>query len=102
MGNAAVYADAGENKPMLEQVGASMEHDRQLRGSVELLIHGKRMAFGGDHRLIGEYKLFRDDAHARSRSKFPGAPRTNSNHGVPTKNWRPWRLLKSRVGDAGC
>jgi len=57
--NAVVYADAGENKQMLDKVRASMAHAPQLKGFVEFLIDRKRMVFGDDHRLIGEYKLFR-------------------------------------------
>jgi hypothetical protein len=67
--NAVVYADAGENKQMLEKVRASMEHDPQLKGFVEFLIDRKRMVFGDDHRLIGEYKLFRKDGEIRLRAE---------------------------------
>jgi hypothetical protein len=67
--NAVVYADAGENKQMLENVQASMGHDPQLKGFVEFLIDRKRIMFGDDHRLIGEYKLFRNDGEIRLRAE---------------------------------
>lgn len=67
--NAVVYADAGENKQMLDKVRASMAHDPQLKGSVEFLIDRKRMVFGDDHRLIGEYKLFRKHGGIRLRAE---------------------------------
>lgn len=67
--NAVVYADAGGNKRMLEKVRASMGHDPQLQGFVEFLIDRKRDVFGDDHRLIGEYKLFRNDGEIRLRAE---------------------------------
>jgi len=67
--NAVVYADAGGNKQMLEKVRASMKHDPQLKGFVEFLIDRKRLVFGDDPRLIGEYKLFRKDGEIRLRAE---------------------------------
>lgn len=67
--NAVVYADAGGNKQMLDKVRSSMAHDPQLKGFVEFLIDRKRMVFGDDPRLIGEYKLFRKDGEIRLRAE---------------------------------
>jgi hypothetical protein len=67
--NAVVYADAGTNKQMLENVQASMGHDPQLKGFAQFLIDRKRTLFGDDHRLIGEYKLFRKDGEVRLRAE---------------------------------
>lgn len=67
--NAVVYADAGTNKQTLADVQASMGHAPQLKGFVEALIERKRTHFGDDHRLIGEYKLFRKDGEIRLRAE---------------------------------
>ena len=67
--NAVVYADVGGNNQMLENVRASMGHDPQLKSFVESLIDRKRKVFGDDHRLIGEYKLFRKDGEIRLRAE---------------------------------
>jgi hypothetical protein len=67
--NAVVYADVGENGHMLDSVRTSMGHDPQLKGFVEALIDRKRTVFGDDHRLIGEYKLFRKDGEIRLRAE---------------------------------
>jgi hypothetical protein len=67
--NAVVYADAGENDHMLDGVRTSMGRDPQLRGFVEALIDRKRTVFSDDHRLIGEYKLFRKDGEIRLRAE---------------------------------
>jgi len=67
--NAVVYADAGEKGQMLESVRTSMGRDPQLKGFVEALIDRKRMVFSDDHRLIGEYKLFRKDGEIRLRAE---------------------------------
>jgi hypothetical protein len=67
--NAVVYADAGGNKQMLDRVRASMGHAPQLKGFVEFLIDRKRMVFSDDHRLIGEYNLFRKYGEIRLRAE---------------------------------
>ena len=67
--NAVVDADAGENKQMLDKVRASMGHDPQLKAFGKFLIDRKRTLFGDDHRLIGEYKLFRKDGEIRLRAE---------------------------------
>lgn len=72
--NAVVYADAGANKQMLENVRTSMGHDPQLKGFVEFLIDRKRTLFDDDHRLIGEYKLFRKDGEIRLRAEARDPP----------------------------
>ena len=73
--NAVVFADAAGDKQMLEKVRESMEHDPQLAGFVEFLIDRKRMLFGDDQRLIGEYKLFRKDGEIRLHAEAR-APRS--------------------------
>jgi hypothetical protein len=67
--NAVVYADARANGRMLDGLRTSMGHDPQLKGFVEALIDRKRTVFGDDHRLIGEYKLFRKDGEIRLRAE---------------------------------
>lgn len=67
--NAVVYADAGENGEMLEGVRSSMGRDPQLRAFGEVLIERKRTLFADDHRLIGEYNLFRKDGEIRLRAE---------------------------------
>lgn len=67
--NAVAYADVGEKGHMLDSVRTSMGHDPQLKVFVEALIDRKRTVFGDDHRLIGEYKLFRKDGEIRLRAE---------------------------------
>lgn len=67
--NAVVYADAGDNGRMLDQLRASMAHDPQLKGFVQALIDRKRTLFGDDQRLLGEYTLFRKDGEIRLRAE---------------------------------
>jgi len=67
--NAVVYSDAGENDEMLESVRTSMGRDPQLRAFAEVLIDRKRTLFSDDHRLIGEYQLFRKDGEIRLRAE---------------------------------
>jgi hypothetical protein len=67
--NAVVYADAGGNARILGGVRTSTGHNPQLKGFIEALIDHKRTVFGDDHRLIGEYKLFRKDGEIRLRAE---------------------------------
>lgn len=67
--NAVVYADVAKNGHTLDLLRSSMERDVESRELVEALIERRRTAFGDDHRLIGDYKLFRNDGEIRLRAE---------------------------------
>jgi len=67
--NAVIYADAAGNSRHLDGVRASMDRDSESKQLVEALIDRKRTLFDDDHRLIGEYKLFRRDGEIRLRAE---------------------------------
>ncbi|MBI2479150.1 MAG: hypothetical protein HYV60_11105 [Planctomycetia bacterium] len=67
--NAVVYADVAKNGHTLDLLRSSMECDVESRELVEALIERRRTAFGDDHRLIGDYKLFRNDGEIRLRAE---------------------------------
>ena len=67
--NAVVYADSGQDGHMLKRFRALLGQDPQLKVFVEALIERKRTVFGDDHRLIGEYKLIRENGEIRLRAE---------------------------------
>jgi hypothetical protein len=67
--NAVVYADAVGNTDFLDGVRELTAHERVMAAFVEQLIQRKRDFFGDDHRLVGEYKLYRRDGEIRLRAE---------------------------------
>lgn len=67
--NAVVYADAVGNTDFLDGIRKLTAHEPVLAAFVEQLIQRKRDSFGDDHRVVGEYKLYRKDGEIRLRAE---------------------------------
>lgn len=71
--NAVVYEDAANNRRFIDSVRKLTAHERELAALVEQLITRKRRLFGDDHRLVGEYKLRREEGRwiLRAEARAP-------------------------------
>lgn len=67
--NAVVYADTGTNTHPMKTLHELLGPDPQIKNFVQFLIERKRTLFGDDHRLIGEYKLFRKGGEIRLQAE---------------------------------
>lgn len=67
--NAVVYSDVAKKSSTLDLLRSSMDSDPESMELVEALIDRKRLLFDDDHRLIGEYKLFRKGGEFRLRAE---------------------------------
>lgn len=67
--NAVVYADAAGNSHFLDGIQCSTAHEPELVTFISQLIVRKRSLFGGDCRLIGEYKVFRKNGKMRVQAE---------------------------------
>ena len=67
--NAVVYADAVNNQKFLSEMRTLLGHDAISFAIVEGMIRRKRDLFGDDHRLIGEYKIIKENGGFKLRAE---------------------------------
>ena len=67
--NAVVYADVAKKDHLLDLLRTSAEANIDLQKLIEWLIDRKRMHFGDDDRVIGEYEVFYEDGECRFRAE---------------------------------
>jgi hypothetical protein len=65
--NSVVFDTAHRSSHWVGKVRSMLDHDPLGRALVEQLIARKQRLFGDDQRLIGEYRLFRDNGEWRMR-----------------------------------
>jgi hypothetical protein len=71
--NAVVFDAADRSGRWVGQVRTFADRDPRIRAIVDQLISRKQRLFGDDHRLIGEYRLYRRDGelHLRAEARAP-------------------------------
>ncbi len=67
--NAVVFDAVNRSNRWLDQVRDLAGHDPRVQAIVEELIARKQSLFGNDHRLIGEYRLYRHHGELRLRAE---------------------------------
>lgn len=67
--NAVVFDAVRRSSRWVDQVRDLAGHDPHVRALVEQLIARKQNLFGNDHRLVGEYQLYRHDGELRLRAE---------------------------------
>ena len=67
--NAVVFDAVNRSSRWGDQVRDLAGHDPRVRALVEQLVARKQSLFGNDHRLIGEYRLYRHHGEIRLRAE---------------------------------
>jgi hypothetical protein len=75
--NAVVYDTVNGNTKFIEMVRHAMAQAPDLAARIDQLIVRKRRLFGDDHRLVGEFKLTRQNGEIRLRAEARDPTSTN-------------------------
>ena len=67
--NAVVFDAVNRSNRWVAQVRELVSHDPHIRELVEQLVARKQSLFGNDHRLVGEYRLYRHQGELRLRAE---------------------------------
>lgn len=83
--NAVVFDAVDRSSCWVDQLRDLAGPDPRVRAVVEQLVARKQSLFGNDHRLIGEYRLYRHHGELRLRAE---ARQPNSGRSKPPGNCR--------------
>jgi len=67
--NAVVFDAVNRNSRWVDQLRDLAGHDPHVRPIIEQLVARKQALFGNDHRLLGEYQLYRHHGELRLRAE---------------------------------
>jgi hypothetical protein len=90
--NAVVFDAVGRSSRWVEQLRSNLAgQDPRVQALVEQLIARKGSLFGDDHRLIGEYQLYRHHGQPRLRAEArrPSAGTSSSTGAKSARSTRP-------------
>jgi hypothetical protein len=79
--NAVVFDAVDCSSRWVDQLRDLAGHDPHVRPIIEQLVARKQTLFGNDHRLVGEYQLYRHHGELRLRAE---ARRPNAETSSPT------------------
>lgn len=67
--NSVVFDAVNRSNHWVTQARELVSHDPHIRELVEQLVARKQSLFGNDHRLVGEYRLYRHQGELRLRAE---------------------------------